>query len=132
MVFQLSFAQQSVSGTVSDDNGSPIPGATVVVQGTTNGVTTDFDGVYTISASQGDVLSVSYVGYTAQTATVGSSATINFVLSSDNQLDEVVVAGVAGATSRKKLSVTVSSLSAEDIEEVPSALKTEEIVPIVK
>lgn len=45
MVFQLSFAQQSVSGTVSDDNGSPIPGATVVVQGTTNGVTTDFDGV---------------------------------------------------------------------------------------
>jgi len=121
MVFQLSFAQQSVSGTVSDDNGSPIPGATVVVQGTTNGVTTDFDGVYTISASQGDVLSVSYVGYTAQTATVGSSATINFVLSSDNQLDEVVVAGVAGATSRKKLSVTVSSLSAEDIEEVPAS-----------
>ena len=121
MVFQWGFAQTNVSGTVSDDSGSPIPGATVVVLGTSNGVTTDFDGVYSISANQGDVLSVSYVGYTSQTATVGSSATINFTLTADTQLEEVIVAGVAGATSKKKLSVTVASLKAEDIEAVPAS-----------
>ena len=49
--------QQSISGTVSDENG-PLPGATVVVQGTSNGVSTDFDGNFSIQASAGDVLEV--------------------------------------------------------------------------
>ena len=121
IMFQWSFAQKSVTGTVSDEDGVPIPGATVLVVGTTNGVTTDFDGNYAIMASEGDVLSVSYVGYTAVESTVGSASTINFTLSASTQLDEVVVSGVAGATSRKKLSVTVATLSAEDIEAVPAS-----------
>ena len=121
IMFQWSFAQMSVTGTVSDEDGVPIPGATVLVVGTTNGVTTDFDGNYAIMANEGDVLSVSYVGYTAVETTVGSASTINFTLSASTQLDEVVVSGVAGATSRKKLSVTVATLSAEDIEAVPAS-----------
>ena len=56
IMFQWSFAQKSVSGTVSDSAGVPLPGATVVVDGTSNGVTTDFDGVYSIMANEGDVL----------------------------------------------------------------------------
>ena len=55
------------------------------------GVTTDFDGNYSIMASEGDVLSVSYVGYAAQTVTVGTSTTINVTLNLDNTLEEVVV-----------------------------------------
>ena len=51
IMFQWSFAQMSVSGTVSDEDGVPLPGATVLVVGTTNGVTTDFDGNYSIMAN---------------------------------------------------------------------------------
>ena len=58
IMFQWSFAQKSVTGTVSDEDGVPIPGATVLVVGTTNGVTTDFDGNYAIMANEGDVLSL--------------------------------------------------------------------------
>ena len=79
-MFQWSFAQKSVSGTVSDSAGVPLPGATVLVDGTSNGVTTDFDGVYSIMANEGDVLSVSYVGFTTQKVTVGASATLNVTL----------------------------------------------------
>ena len=107
----IGFAQNTVSGTVSDTEGLPLPGATVVVQGTSIGVTSDFDGNYSITASEGDVLVFSYVGYASQSITVGESAVINVSLQSSTQLDEVVVSGVAGATSRKKLSVTVATLS---------------------
>ncbi len=103
MVFQWSFAQKSVSGTVSDDAGVPIPGATVLVVGTNTGVTTDFDGIYTIMASEGDVLSVSYVGYVAQNVTVGASATLNVTLSSDSELEEVVVTALGITREAKSL-----------------------------
>ena len=121
MVFQVTFAQMSVSGVVSDDAGIALPGATVQVVGTQNGVSTDFDGNYTIMANEGDVLSFSFVGFLSQEVTVGNSSTVNVQLISSNELDEVVVTGVAGATSRKKLSVTVASLSAEEISKVPAS-----------
>jgi TonB-linked SusC/RagA family outer membrane protein len=121
MVFHVTFAQNSVSGVVSDDTGVPLPGATVQVVGTSNGVTTDFDGNYTIMANQGDVISFSFVGFVSQDVTVGTSSSINVQLSPTAALDEVVVTGVAGATSRKKLSVTVASLSADEIEKVPAS-----------
>ena len=70
MAFQLSFAQKTVSGTVTDNNEVPLPGATVIVEGTSNGVTTDFDGNYSISADEGDVLVVSFVGYSSASSTV--------------------------------------------------------------
>ncbi|MDA9330459.1 SusC/RagA family TonB-linked outer membrane protein [Flavobacteriaceae bacterium] len=91
MVFNLSLAQLTIKGTVSDDEGIPLPGATVVVQNTSNGVSTDFDGLYTITANTGDVLVFSFVGYTDQTVTVGSSDQIDVVLTSDNELEEVIV-----------------------------------------
>ena len=92
LIVQISFAQQkTVSGTVSDENGLPLIGTTVLVVGTSSGTTTDFDGKYTIRAKTGDVLSYSYVGYTTQNKTVGAASTINLSLQSDNTLDEVVV-----------------------------------------
>ena len=102
-MFQWSFAQQSVSGTVTDSEGVPLPGATVIVEGTSNGVSTDFDGVYSITASEGDVLSFSYVGFTTQKVTVGASATINVTLVSDNALEEVVVTALGITREAKSL-----------------------------
>lgn len=85
------WAQQIVSGTVTDESGVPMPGATVVVQGTNNGTTTDFDGKYQIQASQGQTLVFSFVGYANQSVTVCSSATVDVQLQTDNELDEVVL-----------------------------------------
>jgi len=103
IMFQWGLAQTSVSGTVSDSSGVPLPGATVIVAGTSNGVTTDFDGVYSISASEGDVLSVSYVGFVTQNVTIGASATVNVTLVSDNALEEVVVTALGITREAKSL-----------------------------
>jgi len=103
IMFQWGLAQTSVSGTVSDSSGVPLPGATVVVAGTSNGVTTDFDGVYSIEASEGDVLSVSYVGFVTQNVTVGASASVNVTLVSDNTLEEVVVTALGITREAKSL-----------------------------
>jgi TonB-linked SusC/RagA family outer membrane protein len=103
IMFQWSFAQKSVSGTVSDSAGVPLPGATVLVDGSSNGVTTDFDGVYSIMANEGDVLSVSYVGFTTQKVTVGASATLNVTLAADNALEEVVVTALGITREAKSL-----------------------------
>ena len=91
---QFSFAQQkTVTGVVSDDLG-PVAGANVVVKGTTTGTTTDFDGNYSISAKQGDVLVISYAGST-QSVTVGAGSTYNVTLKAV-ELDETVVTGALG------------------------------------
>jgi TonB-linked SusC/RagA family outer membrane protein len=103
----VGFAQSTVSGTVSDSDGLPLPGATVVVQGTSIGVTSDFDGNYSISASQGDVLVFSYVGYESQTVTVGTSSTVNVSLTSSTALEEVVVTGI---TSRERQRLTSNAV----------------------
>ncbi len=107
MTGAIGFAQGTVSGTVTDTDGLPLPGATVVVQGTSIGVTSDFDGNYSISASQGDVLVFSYVGYTSQNVTVGSSSTVNVTLESSTALEEVVVTGI---TSRDRKRTTTSAV----------------------
>jgi len=103
IMFQWGLAQTSVSGTVSDSSGVPLPGATVLVAGTSNGVTTDFDGVYSIAATEGDVLSISYVGFVTQNVTIGASATVNVTLVSDNALEEVVVTALGITREAKSL-----------------------------
>ena len=84
--FGFSVQAQSISGTVTDENGVPLPGATVLVEGTQNGVSTDFDGNYSISASSGDTLVFSFVGYSTQSISVGSSSTVDVSLQPDNAL----------------------------------------------
>jgi TonB-linked SusC/RagA family outer membrane protein len=113
VMFQWGFAQKSVSGTVSDNAGVPLPGATVQVVGTNTGVTTDFDGVYSIMASEGDVLSFSYTGFTAQTVTVGASSTIDVSLTSDTALEEVVVTALGITREAKSLGYAQQAVSGE-------------------
>ena len=120
LVVQISFAQnKNVSGTVSDNDGMPLPGVTVVVSGTSTGVSTDFDGNYSISVSEGDSLQFSYVGLSTQTVLIGSDSVYNVTLSDDvSALNEVVLIAY-GNSSREKISGAVSQISGESIEQVP-------------
>ncbi|KPM30780.1 TonB-dependent Receptor [Croceitalea dokdonensis DOKDO 023] len=112
-------AQQTVSGTVSDADG-PLPGASVVVKGTTRGVSTDFDGNFSIEAAPEDVLLVTYIGYTQQEITVGSQTQINVILEAGNKLDEVVVIGY-GTQRKSDLTGSVASVSSEEITQIPTS-----------
>lgn len=108
----VSFAQ-TVTGTVSEANG-PLPGASVVVKGTSNGASTDFDGNYTLNNVPNDAILVfSYVGYSTQEVAVNGQSSINLTLSSDNALDEVVLIGY-GSTTIKDATGSVAAVSSED------------------
>ena len=110
----LSFAQQgTVSGTVTDADGAPLPGATLLIKGTTTGVTTDFDGNFTIEADASAVLVASYVGFASQEITVGNQTNISFALQPSNELDEVVVVGY-GSTTKKEITSAVTKVSEEE------------------
>ena len=117
-VVHLTFAQEkTVSGTVSDNNSLPLPGATVLIQGTTTGTSTDFDGNYSISTNVGDVLKFSYVGYSTQSVTVGASNRINVILQPDNELEEVVVTALGIKREEKAIGYSVQSVKGEGLTE---------------
>ena len=109
------WAQIQISGTVSDADG-PLPGATVVVKGTSTGVTTDFDGNFSIQAAGDDTLVVSYVGFQSQEVAVGSQTNISVVLNSNNELDEVVLIGY-GSSTKRDITGSVGVVNAESIEQ---------------
>lgn len=122
-VVQLSFAQEkTISGTVVDETNMPLPGATVVIKGTTTGTSTDFDGNYSISANSGDVLTFSYVGYADQNATVGASNSINISLAPDSEaLDAVVIQAAYDIKKTKPTTnVAIQVVSSETIENRPN------------
>lgn len=121
LLVQITFAQEkTISGTVSDETG-PLPGVNVIIKGTSSGTQTDFDGKYSLKAKTGDVLVFSFVGMEKTERKVGATTSIDVVMTGSNVLEEIVVTGVAGATSKKKLSVTVASVSADDLEKVPAS-----------
>ena len=109
---------QNISGTVTSDDG-PLPGATILVQGTNNFATTDFDGNFTIEAAQGATLEVSFVGYTTQQVTVdGDQITISLELG--NLLEEVIVTTGYGTQSKRDITGAVSTIDAEELTSVPA------------
>ncbi|MFV0565285.1 MAG: SusC/RagA family TonB-linked outer membrane protein, partial [Flavobacteriaceae bacterium] len=116
-VVQLTFAQEkTISGTVTDDSGLPLPGATVLVKGTTRGASTDFDGNYSINAAQGATLVVSFVGYTTKEVKVGASNTVNAKLSEDAQaLEEVVITALGISKEKKAVGYSTESFGGDEI-----------------
>ncbi|HEX5154207.1 MAG TPA: SusC/RagA family TonB-linked outer membrane protein [Parafilimonas sp.] len=110
----FSYAQKSITGKVTDEKGAGLPNASVLVKGTSNGVTTGTDGGFTISVPGSDaVLVVSYVGLRTQEITVGTNATINVQLSSSSaQLNDVVVVGY-GTQRKRETTAAVATVSAE-------------------
>ena len=92
---------QTVSGKVADSKGEAIPGASVIIKGTTNGAMTDLDGNYRLNAGSDATLVYSCIGYASQEVKVGGQSVINVVLAEDSQLlDDVVV--IAYGTAKKK------------------------------
>ena len=86
------WAQQTITGTIVDQTGEPVMGATVLVKGTTNGSTTDLDGRYSINnVSPNQVLAVSFIGYASQEIPVGNRTVIDITLLEDSELLEEVV-----------------------------------------
>jgi TonB-linked SusC/RagA family outer membrane protein len=118
-VVQFTFAQEkTISGTVSDNAGIPLPGVNIIVKGTTTGTQTDFDGNYSINASVGDVLTFSYVGLITVEQTVGSANTINVSMEEDaTALEEVIVTAQGIKREKKALGYAVSSVDAEQLEQ---------------
>lgn len=110
---------QTLSGIVMSDEG-PLPGATVIVKGTTQGTTTDFDGNFSINANPEDVLVISYVGFVSQEVAVDGQDSILVTLSSDTALDEVIVTTGYGTQSKRDITGAVSTIEAEDLTAVPA------------
>ena len=115
-VVQLTFAQEkTISGTISDDSGLPLPGVNVIIKGTTAGASTDFDGNYSIKANQGATLVFSFLGYKTQEIQVGSSSTINVLMDQDTAtLEEVVIVGY-GTKKREDLTSAVSVVTNKEL-----------------
>ena len=91
--FTLTYAQNTVSGTVSDDSGEPLAGVNIIEKGTTNGTVTDFDGNYSIEVADGATLVLSYIGFNTEEISTAGQNTINVTLSEGVQLDEVMLVG---------------------------------------
>ncbi|SMC64257.1 SusC/RagA family TonB-linked outer membrane protein [Cellulophaga tyrosinoxydans] len=121
-VVHLTFAQEkTISGTVTDQDGLPLPGVNIVAVGTTNGTQTDFDGNYSIQAKVGTTLSFSYVGQKEVKKVVGAGSTINVQMIEDAQsLEEVVVTAQGIKKEKKALGYAVSTISSDDIGSRPA------------
>ncbi|EDP97744.1 alpha-2-macroglobulin family protein [Kordia algicida OT-1] len=110
----------NITGHVVDDTGMPLPGASIIIKGTKEGVTTDFDGLYTINATSNDILAISYIGYHTEEIVVGKLNNINTVLRPDEQqLDEVVVVAYGGAVNSAKVASAIATVDGDTIEQVP-------------
>lgn len=119
-VFSVGELQTTLTGTVTDVDGTPLPGASIVEKGTTNGTQTDFDGNFSINAGANATLIISYIGYTAQEIAVNGQSTINVTLQEDaSQLDEVILVGY-GTQSRVSVTNAISSVTSEDLVETPA------------
>jgi TonB-dependent starch-binding outer membrane protein SusC len=110
-----------VKGVVNDEGGSPIPGVNVVVKGTTNGIITDLDGKYQISADSKSTLSFSFIGYKTQEILVSNQKQINIKLLPDNlMVDEVVVVGY-GTMKKSDVTGSISSVRADALQNLATS-----------
>ena len=118
MVFSIqpSFAQEKqITGTITDSYKLPLEGVTIIVDGTSKGVVSDFDGNYTISAKTGDVLKVSFIGMKSQLITIGSENTVNVIMIEDlEDLDTVVITGYQNVK-RELFTGASQTIKAKDI-----------------
>ena len=125
---QFVFAQQkTVSGILSDENNMHLPGATVLVAGTSSGNTTDFDGKFQLNVKTGDVIEISYVGYAIKSVTIGAANNYNVTLETDNSLDEVVVTALGISKSEKAIGYAIQTLGGEKLTEAKETNQFKEL-----
>lgn len=119
MSVQQFYAQQTVTGKVTDESNQGIPGVNVLNQRTSNGASSDFDGNYSIEVNQGDVLEFSFMGYKTKKVTIGTNTTVNVLLEPDvASLDEIVVIGY-GTAKKSDLTGAVTQISSKDLLKAP-------------
>ncbi len=118
--------QNPITGTVVDNTGYPLPGATVLIRGTDTGVQTDFDGNFTIQAKPGDILVISYVGFETVEVTATKKPLKVALLESVNQLNEVIITGY-GVQRKSRVTGSAANLDLSAITGVPRAAVQESI-----
>ncbi len=112
----MAIAQKTVTGTVKDASGEPIIGANVLVQGTSVGAVTDFDGNFSVNLPAGSsILVVSFIGYGEQTIDVSNQSTVMVTLSEGQVLDEIVVTALGIKREKKSLGYAVTDLGSEQL-----------------
>ena len=116
----LFYAQQkTISGTVNDSEGFPLPGVNIVIQGTTQGTQSDFDGKYAIQADQNAIIIFSYLGFLPVEERVGNRTVINVVMLEDaTQLEEVVVTALGITREKKSLGYATQEVQGEAVSKV--------------
>ncbi len=116
----LAMAQRAVSGTVSDDQGEALVGATVRVKGTNTGTTTDVNGKYTIQVPVGaNTISVSYTGFAITDVELGASNVVDFSMKPNTELDEVVVTALGIKRDKKALGYAATVVNSSEISDKP-------------
>lgn len=119
LVSMSAYAQETISGKVTDENGEGLPGVTLQVKGTSTGTVTDIDGKYSLSVSPDAEVVVSFIGYIPQTISINGRSVINVALDIDiAELSEVVVIGY-GSVRKSDITGSVSSVKAEELQAFP-------------
>jgi len=112
---------KNISGTVNDVSGIPLPGVNVIIKETKTGITTDFDGKYNLSATTGQTLVFSFMGFKTKEVVVGNPNVYNVILEDGNTLlDEIVVVGY-GSQKKSDVISSVTSVKSENLNRVPSS-----------
>lgn len=108
----LQAQDRAISGTVKDMNGEALPGATVLIEGTTRGVVTDFEGNFTLNAAEDATLVISFVGFESVVMDIAGKTDFNVVLADASELEEVVIIGY-GESTRKDVTGAVATVDAK-------------------
>lgn len=112
-------AQRTLSGTITDENGEPLVGATVLAKGTNTGTTTDIDGSYSLTVPEGvSTLVVSYTGFETQELELGVSDVLDVTLVEGVVLSDVVVTGTGVATDKRRTAIAVEAISSDELPQV--------------
>ncbi len=127
-IISPAFSQQgnpiTVTGNITDENGEPMIGVNVIEKGTLNGIITDIDGNYTLTVNSNDTLQISFIGYSVRYIPVNNRKVINVQMQAETtDLDEVVVVGY-GEVKRANLLGSISSISADEIQDIPAVSMT--------
>ncbi len=116
LISALALAQtRTVTGQITDAQGKPVPFASVVIRGTSNGVSADQNGNFSIQAAQGAVLVISASGYKEMTATVGAQGSVNITLSTTENMSEVVVTALGVRRTRNTVPYAAQQITGEDV-----------------
>ncbi|PSG90029.1 SusC/RagA family TonB-linked outer membrane protein [Aurantibacter aestuarii] len=121
LVLSVSFGytQNIITGTIVDQNNVPLPGANVIIKAKQKGTQTDFDGNFSIEASNGDIITFSYLGFIEQNITVASNKSYNIILKEDvSALDEVLIVGY-GTQKKAILTSSVAQIKGEELSKEP-------------